>query len=44
MKNKILGVLSALLITVPSLLQAAPTVVVYEWAAKLAKQVTLRPP
>ena len=37
MKNKILGVLSALLITVPSLLQAAPTVVVYEWAVEAGK-------
>ena len=37
MKNKILGVLSALLISVPSLLQAAPTVIVYEWAVQSGK-------
>ena len=37
MKNKILGVLSALLISVSSLVQAAPTVIVYEWAVQAGK-------
>ena len=37
MKNKILGVLSALLVSVSSLAQGAPTVIVYEWAVQAGK-------
>jgi hypothetical protein len=37
MKNKILGVLSIALILTTGLLQAAPTVIVYEWAVQAGK-------